>query len=318
MALLEIGGVHIAVASRKQQAADQAMFRHLRAEPAEYAVLALKSSVHFRADFGPIASRILVVEAPGPNVADPARLPFRATAAGRATASRAALSRPTVVAVQEYAGAGAVDAAAYTRRVSPGRLPGHAQEQCWGGSMAEKKTVGSVTYTQTDTEYFEKRGLRRYARVWSLWALGVGAVISGPLLGLELRPVRRLRRHVDRAVHHRHHVLGPDLQPGRDVAGAAAHRRGLLVRAQRDGAMGRHVHRARGEHRVHPDASRDRVLHRLVSDGIFETPAAVPTRLVGRRVRRVPAAQPARRRTLVQGFRARDAAAPWRCWRSTG
>jgi len=76
MALLEVGGVHIAVASRKQQAADQAMFRHLRAEPVEYAVLALKSSVHFRADFGPIASRILVVEAPGPNVADPAQLPF--------------------------------------------------------------------------------------------------------------------------------------------------------------------------------------------------------------------------------------------------
>jgi microcystin degradation protein MlrC len=76
MALLESGGVRIAVASRKQQAADQAMFRHLGAEPAEYAVLALKSSVHFRADFGPIASRILVVEAPGPNVADPARLPF--------------------------------------------------------------------------------------------------------------------------------------------------------------------------------------------------------------------------------------------------
>ena len=76
MALLETGGVHIAVASRKQQAADQAMFRHLGIEPADYAVLALKSSVHFRADFGPIASRILVVEAPGPNVADPARLPF--------------------------------------------------------------------------------------------------------------------------------------------------------------------------------------------------------------------------------------------------
>ena len=76
MALLEVGGAHIAVASRKQQAADQAMFRHLRVEPSEYAVLALKSSVHFRADFGPIASSILVVEAPGPNIADPAKLPF--------------------------------------------------------------------------------------------------------------------------------------------------------------------------------------------------------------------------------------------------
>lgn len=76
MALLEAGGAQIAIASRKQQAADQAMFRHLRVEPADYAVLALKSSVHFRADFGRIASRILVVEAPGPNIADPARLPF--------------------------------------------------------------------------------------------------------------------------------------------------------------------------------------------------------------------------------------------------
>ena len=88
MALLEVGGVHIAVASRKQQAADQAMFRHLRVEPADYAVLALKSSVHFRADFGPIASRILVVEAPGPNIADPAKLPFTRLRPGVRTSPR--------------------------------------------------------------------------------------------------------------------------------------------------------------------------------------------------------------------------------------
>ena len=42
-------------ASAKQQAADQAMFRHLGVEPAEQDILALKSSVHFRADFQPIA-----------------------------------------------------------------------------------------------------------------------------------------------------------------------------------------------------------------------------------------------------------------------
>lgn len=76
MALLRLGEVRIAVASRKQQAADQAMFRHLRVEPQDFAVLALKSSVHFRADFGAIASRILVVDAPGANIADPARLAF--------------------------------------------------------------------------------------------------------------------------------------------------------------------------------------------------------------------------------------------------
>jgi microcystin degradation protein MlrC len=76
MALLRLGELRIAVASRKQQAADQAMFRHLRVEPQEFAVLALKSSVHFRADFGAMASRILVVDAPGANIADPARLAF--------------------------------------------------------------------------------------------------------------------------------------------------------------------------------------------------------------------------------------------------
>jgi microcystin degradation protein MlrC len=77
MALLRCGEVRIAVASRKQQAADQAMFRHLGAEPAEHAVLLLKSSVHFRADFGRLASRVLVVAGPGPNEPDPGQLQFR-------------------------------------------------------------------------------------------------------------------------------------------------------------------------------------------------------------------------------------------------
>lgn len=51
--------------------------------------------------------------------------------------------------------------------------------------MAQKQ-VGSVTYTQADQGYFAQRGLRRYARVWSLWALGVGAVISGHYSGWNL------------------------------------------------------------------------------------------------------------------------------------
>jgi microcystin degradation protein MlrC len=77
MALLRAeGGVRVVVASRKQQAADQAMFRHLGIEPAAQKILALKSSVHFRADFGPLAERILVVAARGPNLADPAAQPF--------------------------------------------------------------------------------------------------------------------------------------------------------------------------------------------------------------------------------------------------
>ena len=47
----------------------------------------------------------------------------------------------------------------------------------------EKKKVGNVEYHEAGAEYFAKRQLRRHARVWSLWALGVGAVISGHFSG---------------------------------------------------------------------------------------------------------------------------------------
>jgi microcystin degradation protein MlrC len=65
-------GVRVVLASRKCQAADQEMFRHLGVEPSAERVLALKSSVHFRADFEPFAREVLVVKAPGPALADPA------------------------------------------------------------------------------------------------------------------------------------------------------------------------------------------------------------------------------------------------------
>ncbi|MBK1868035.1 amino acid permease [Aestuariivirga sp. YIM B02566] len=42
---------------------------------------------------------------------------------------------------------------------------------------------GGVSYTRADAGYFEKRHLQRYAGIWSLWALGVGAVISGHFSG---------------------------------------------------------------------------------------------------------------------------------------
>ena len=40
-----------------------------------------------------------------------------------------------------------------------------------------------VTYRSAEEGYFEERGLTRFAGVWSLWALGVGAVISGDFFG---------------------------------------------------------------------------------------------------------------------------------------
>ena len=42
------------------------------------------------------------------------------------------------------------------------------------------------SYAQVPADYFAKRGLRRYAGVASLWALGVGAVISGHYSGWNL------------------------------------------------------------------------------------------------------------------------------------
>ena len=69
-------GVRVVVVSRKMQAHDQEIFRFLGIEPAEQKIVAVKSSVHFRAHFQPIASEVIVVTAPGPVVADPAVLPF--------------------------------------------------------------------------------------------------------------------------------------------------------------------------------------------------------------------------------------------------
>lgn len=73
---LRKGGVQVVVASRKGQCADKEMICHTGLDPRDLAILAVKSSVHFRADFGPMASEVLVVESPGPNIADLTKLPF--------------------------------------------------------------------------------------------------------------------------------------------------------------------------------------------------------------------------------------------------
>lgn len=51
--------------------------------------------------------------------------------------------------------------------------------------MSDQRGAG-VSYEVVTIEYFDQRRLRRHARVWSLWALGVGAVISGHFSGWNL------------------------------------------------------------------------------------------------------------------------------------
>jgi microcystin degradation protein MlrC len=81
-ACLRLGGVRIVVASDKPQMADLEMYRFIGIEPAREAILVNKSSVHFRADFAPIAEQILVCKAPGPMLADPSDFPWKNLAPG--------------------------------------------------------------------------------------------------------------------------------------------------------------------------------------------------------------------------------------------
>ena len=76
-ACLEIDGVLIAVASGKMQMLDRELFRCVGIQPEQMKVLVVKSSNHFRADFTPIASRVLVAKAAGPMAADPGDLPWK-------------------------------------------------------------------------------------------------------------------------------------------------------------------------------------------------------------------------------------------------
>ncbi len=76
-ACLEIEGIYVAVASGKMQMLDRELFRTVGIHPERMKVLVVKSSNHFRADFTPIASHVLVAKAPGPMAADPGDLPWK-------------------------------------------------------------------------------------------------------------------------------------------------------------------------------------------------------------------------------------------------
>lgn len=76
-ALLTVGGVNVVVTSKRMQAHDQEIFRHLGVEPKDQKILVLKSTVHFRAHFEPIAEEVLVALAPGGHIVDPTRYDYK-------------------------------------------------------------------------------------------------------------------------------------------------------------------------------------------------------------------------------------------------
>ena len=75
-ACVEVRGIRVLLAGAKAQMLDLDLYRYLGVEPAQMKLLVVKSSVHFRAAFAPIASTVLVAKAPGPMAADPSDLPW--------------------------------------------------------------------------------------------------------------------------------------------------------------------------------------------------------------------------------------------------
>ena len=69
--------VEVIVSSRRVQALDTAIFRSQGIEPTERKILVVKSSVHFRGAFTPIATRIILVNTPGLLQLDVSAFPFR-------------------------------------------------------------------------------------------------------------------------------------------------------------------------------------------------------------------------------------------------
>lgn len=77
-ACLKLHDVRIVVSSYKAQMADQAMFRYVGIHPERENILVVKSTAHFRADFKPIASEIIVCAAPGDMAMRTTDLPWTA------------------------------------------------------------------------------------------------------------------------------------------------------------------------------------------------------------------------------------------------
>lgn len=75
-ALVARGGVEVLVATIRQQPIHRETFTHLGVDLPSRAIIALKSSAHFRAGFQETAERVIVCLSPGVNEEDPGSFPF--------------------------------------------------------------------------------------------------------------------------------------------------------------------------------------------------------------------------------------------------
>ncbi len=68
--------IQVVVTGQRVQCLDRALFSHLGIEPAELAILVVKSTVHFRADFEGLAAEIIPVKSPGCNPCQLDAIPY--------------------------------------------------------------------------------------------------------------------------------------------------------------------------------------------------------------------------------------------------
>jgi microcystin degradation protein MlrC len=75
-AAVRVGGVAVVLISNRTQALGLELFRNLSIEPTECKLVVVKSTNHFMAAFGPIAKKVIYVDAYGPLSRDYRRIPY--------------------------------------------------------------------------------------------------------------------------------------------------------------------------------------------------------------------------------------------------
>lgn len=75
--VLDLDGILVIVCSKRLQSRDPEIFRAAGIDPMDQKILVVKSAVHFRAGFGPIAAGIVVADAPGLTSLDLSQFDFK-------------------------------------------------------------------------------------------------------------------------------------------------------------------------------------------------------------------------------------------------
>ena len=76
-AVIDINGIQVIVCSHRAQTLDPEVFRSAGIEPTEMEIVVVKSAVHFRAGFAPVAKEIITADGPGLTSLDMSRFDFK-------------------------------------------------------------------------------------------------------------------------------------------------------------------------------------------------------------------------------------------------